>query len=66
MAQTDEGNLICLKCNCTLALDHTNLYYMGHRLTDKFLRCPQCKQVYIPEDIVMGKMAEVEESLEDK
>ena len=66
MAVADESNLICLKCNCALEYENTNLYYLGHRVSDKFLRCPKCKQIYIPEDIATGKMAEVEESLEDK
>ncbi len=66
MATTDESNLICLKCNCRLEYDNTNLYYMKYKLANKFLRCPKCKQVYIPEEIVLGKMAEAEASLEDK
>ena len=61
-----ETNLICLKCNRTLEYENTNLYYLGNRLSEKFLRCPVCKQVYIPEDVALGKMVEAEESLEDK
>ena len=66
MAAADESKLICLKCNCALEYEITNMHYMGHKLSEKFLRCPKCKQVYIPEDIALGKMAEVEASLEDK
>ena len=66
MAPIGESGLICLKCNCALEYENTTLNYMGHKLSDKFLRCPKCKQVYIPEEIVMGKMAEVEANLEDK
>jgi len=66
MAESDGSGWICLKCNCALEYENTNLYYLGHRLSEKFLRCPKCKQVYIPEDVAMGKMTEVEESLEDK
>ena len=62
----EESGFICLKCNCALEYEITNLSYLGHRISEKFLRCPKCKQVYIPEEIVTGKMAEVEESLEDK
>ena len=62
----DESNLVCLKCDRKLSYDNTSLYYMGNRVSEKFLRCPQCKQVYIPEEAVLGKMAEAEESLEDK
>ena len=62
----DEINLVCLKCDRKLSYDNTALYYMGNRVSEKFLRCPVCKQVYIPEEVVLGKMAEAEESLEDK
>lgn len=30
------------------------------------LRCPKCGQVYIPEDLAKGKMAQLEKSLEEK
>lgn len=66
MAGAEESGLVCLKCDRALVYENTNLYYLGHRVSEKFLRCPVCKQVYIPEDIALGKMAEVEESLEDK
>ena len=66
MTASDGENLVCLKCDCKLAYDNTNLHYMGYSVSEKFLRCPKCRQVYIPEDVVIGKMAEVEASLEDK
>ena len=66
MATSGEPNLVCLKCDCKLSYANTNLNYMGYSVSEKFLRCPKCKQVYIPEDVVVGKMAEVEASLEDK
>ena len=66
MAEINESDLICLKCNCKLEYENTNLYYITYTVSEKFLRCPQCKQVFIPEEIVLGKMVEVEETLEDK
>jgi uncharacterized protein with PIN domain len=66
MPEINESNLVCLKCNRKLEYENTNLYYMEYRLANKFLRCPVCKQVYIPEEIVLGKMAAAEASLEDK
>jgi hypothetical protein len=39
---------------------------MEYRLANKFLRCPICRQVFIPEETVLGKMAETEASQEDK
>jgi hypothetical protein len=66
MATINESDLICLKCNCNLEYATTNLYYLTYKVSEKFLQCPQCKQVFIPEEIVLGKMVEVEETLEDK
>jgi len=40
--------------------------YLNQFFHTDALRCPECGMVYIPEDLVEGKMAEVETSLEDK
>ena len=56
----------CLRCNEELVPTKTNLTYLGHQMTYKFPRCPKCGQIFIPEDIVKGKMREVEITLEDK
>ena len=61
-----ETKYICMKCNCELVHDNVNLHYMGVQLSDRFLRCPICKQVFIPEETALGKMQEVETTLEDK
>ncbi|MCL1848961.1 MAG: hypothetical protein FWF83_04740 [Clostridiales bacterium] len=66
MAAAEEGRLVCLKCDCLLEYENTSLSYLGHKLSDRFLKCPKCKQVYIPEEAAIGRMAKVEESLEDK
>jgi hypothetical protein len=39
---------------------------MNHQFRYDFPRCPVCGQVYISEEIVNGKMKEVEIALEDK
>ena len=56
----------CLKCDKELVMTKTELTYLGHTMTYDFPRCPSCGQVYIPEDVVRGKMREVEITLEDK
>jgi len=61
-----EEKLICSKCNKELEPESINLEYLGHRMTHQFLTCPVCKMVYIPENIVNGKMHQVETELEDK
>ncbi|MBP3925874.1 MAG: DNA-binding protein [Clostridium sp.] len=40
--------------------------YIGHNFHTDLMRCPKCKEVYIPEKLVKGRMAEVERELEDK
>jgi hypothetical protein len=40
--------------------------YMGSAFDVDLQRCPSCGQVYIPEAIALGKMADVEQQLEDK
>ncbi len=40
--------------------------YLDHSFHTDLLRCPRCGQVFIPEELVKGKMQEVEMALEDK
>jgi hypothetical protein len=40
--------------------------YLGNTFTHVFPQCPQCKLVFIPEDIVDSKIREVEMLLEEK
>ena len=61
-----EEKYICMKCNRELVEENVNLHYMGFQMANNFLRCPVCKQVFIPEDVACGKMQEIETMLEDK
>ena len=56
----------CSQCKRELSPGKVNLDYMGSRFTVELMTCPACGFVYIPEDLAMGKMAEVELILEDK
>jgi uncharacterized protein with PIN domain len=58
--------LICKKCNEELVLEKVYLEYLDHRVSHDFLVCPKCGNLYIPEDITEGKMADLEKWLEDK
>ena len=58
--------MICAKCRLPLELGKVEMYYQRQKLKADFLKCPQCGLVYISEDIVKGKMLEVEITLEDK
>lgn len=40
--------------------------YLGHNFHTEILCCPKCGEVYLPEALVKGRMADVERELEDK
>jgi predicted RNA-binding Zn-ribbon protein involved in translation (DUF1610 family) len=57
---------ICQKCQKELKPAKTYLSYLEHSFFADILRCPECGEVYIPEELVKGRIAEVEMQLEDK
>jgi len=61
-----EKPLICLQCDLPLEVGKVNISYLGTMFPVDLLRCPRCGQVFIPEALALGKMAEVEKILEDK
>ncbi|MGI6492012.1 MAG: DVU_1557 family redox protein [Pelotomaculum sp.] len=62
----DKPALICLKCNVRLELRKASFTYLGFNFNTELPGCPVCGQVYLPEELVEGKVKEVEMSLEDK
>ncbi len=56
----------CVPCNRPLELGQVTVTYMDNSFTTQMPRCPGCGQVLVPEGLAMGKMAEVEQILEDK
>ena len=40
--------------------------YLGHNVSHEVLTCPKCGKIFIAEGLAEGKMAEVEQQLEDK
>jgi uncharacterized protein with PIN domain len=58
--------VICYQCQKELSPAKTNISYLGISFPANILRCPECGQVYIPEELAKGRMAEVERQLEDK
>ena len=56
----------CGNCNEELVVKKTVLSYLGHTVSHEVWACPKCGKVFIPEELAEGKMAEVEEQLEDK
>ena len=60
------GNIECAKCSIPLEESKVTISYLGNSFPVDLLRCPQCNLVYIPEDLALGKMLQVEKTLEDK
>jgi hypothetical protein len=62
----EKKAIICSKCQKELQPTKTYLSYLGHSFFADILRCPECGQVYIPEDLVKSRIADVERQMEDK
>ena len=56
----------CLKCQQQLVVGPVTVEYLGNRFTTEMARCPRCGLVLVSEELASGKMAEVEQALEDK
>lgn len=61
-----ESTLICLQCDVPLELGKVEVGYLGSKFPVDLHHCPRCGQTFIPEELALGKMAEVEKILEDK
>jgi hypothetical protein len=57
---------ICAKCRKELITDKVKVRYLEGNFEVELLKCPECNQVFISEDLALGKMLEVEKGLEDK
>ena len=57
---------LCLKCNLSLEMGKVGISYLGNTFPVDLPKCSGCGQVYVPEDLALGKMMEVEKLLEDK
>lgn len=62
----DESKWICAKCNCPVEEGPIKAMYLSGVFDVDLLRCPNCKNVLVPEDLALGQMLEVEKGLEDK
>jgi uncharacterized protein with PIN domain len=62
----EEQKQICDRCKAELELIEVTFSYLERSFQHKTPRCPQCGQVYIPEELAKGKMRAVEEALEEK
>jgi hypothetical protein len=58
--------LICQACQLELQPQKTDFTYLDHTFYADMLKCPGCGQVFIPESLAKGRIAEVEMQMEDK
>jgi hypothetical protein len=61
-----EGLTYCAKDHVPLEMGRVELTYQGHTFPVDALCCPVCGQPLIAEDMVKGKIREVEQTLEEK
>jgi len=57
---------ICAKCATPLVTKNTIFAYLGMTFSHEVSRCPVCGLVLITKELADGKMAEVEQLMEDK
>lgn len=57
---------ICAKCGIALQESKVNIAYLDAMLPVDLYKCPECDEIFVPEELALGKMAEVEKMLEDK
>jgi hypothetical protein len=58
--------LICDKCQVEMENIDIQFSYLEKSFRNKVPRCPKCGQVCLPEELVNGRMNEVEQLLEEK
>jgi hypothetical protein len=61
-----KKKLICFKCNKELQMIKTDFTYLGHNFFTEIPKCPECGQVFISEELVKGRINDVEMQMEDK
>ena len=56
----------CGVCKESLVLKKSVFSYMGRDVSQDVNQCPKCGKSFIPKELAEGRMADVEEQLEDK
>ena len=62
----DEGDWRCAACDVPLQVSKVEVAYLGSAFPVDLAKCPSCGLVYIPEELALGRMLDVEQQLEDK
>jgi hydrogenase maturation factor HypF (carbamoyltransferase family) len=63
---TNQETLLCHRCKVPLIAQKTFFKYLGHSFHTDIPTCPKCGIVFISESLAKGRMAQVEQELEDK
>jgi len=63
---SEAADWTCGKCGEPLESATVQVTYMGSKYPVELPRCPRCGIVFIPEQLALGKMAQIEQLLEDK
>lgn len=63
---TEKDQWLCANDNTPLEMAPVKIAYLDSIFPVDLPRCPKCGMIYVPESLALGKMAEVEKSLEDK
>ena len=63
---TADSAFLCFKCGVPLEPGKVTVYYMDNGFPIELLKCKKCGLVLITEELALGKMLEVEKTLEDK
>ena len=64
--ETNNDKIRCAVCDCELTPVKTTAVYLRFRFDVEVFGCPVCGQLYIPEELVRTKIAELESVLEQK
>ena len=62
----EKLKLICDKCKVEMQEIEAKFSYLDRTFSHKVSRCPQCGQICLDEELVTGRMSEVESKMEDK
>ena len=65
-AEAPKSVWLCAKCGEPLVPGKVTVAYLGSAYPVDLLKCPKCGLVFVPEELALGRMVEVEKSLEDK
>jgi DNA-directed RNA polymerase subunit RPC12/RpoP len=57
---------LCARCDASLTPAKAKLNYLNKDFETDLMACPVCGKPFIGEALALGKMLEVERSLEDK